>query len=80
MARGKSHLGWQQNENRASDHIDSKEKQEDTIDIKEKQEDFVVFSQSGIYQEVMSMFTQISVESSAPYKKAEVDEKLRGYR
>ncbi|KAL8613207.1 hypothetical protein ACOMHN_043016 [Nucella lapillus] len=35
---------------------------------------------SGIYHEVMSMFTQISVESSAPYKKAEADEKLRGYR
>nr|KAG5713260.1 hypothetical protein BaRGS_007787 [Batillaria attramentaria] len=35
---------------------------------------------SGIYQEVMSMFTQISVESSAPYKHTEIDEKLRGYR
>ncbi|ESO97694.1 hypothetical protein LOTGIDRAFT_103639 [Lottia gigantea] len=35
---------------------------------------------SGIYSAVMSMFTQISVESSAPYSSGEKDEKLRGYR
>ncbi|PVD31364.1 hypothetical protein C0Q70_06776 [Pomacea canaliculata] len=35
---------------------------------------------SGIYQEVMAMFAQISVESCAPYKPTEADEKIRGYR
>ncbi|XP_041348000.1 phosphatidylinositol 4-kinase alpha-like [Gigantopelta aegis] len=34
----------------------------------------------GIYQEVMSMFNQISMESSAPYSHTEKDEKVRGYR
>ncbi|XP_046360282.2 phosphatidylinositol 4-kinase alpha-like isoform X1 [Haliotis rufescens] len=34
---------------------------------------------SGIYQEVLSLFSQISVESSSPYSR-DKDEKLRGYR
>ncbi|XP_053375288.1 phosphatidylinositol 4-kinase alpha-like [Mercenaria mercenaria] len=33
-----------------------------------------------IYQEVMAMFTQISILSSSPYTNSEKDEKVKGYR
>ncbi|XP_060554504.1 phosphatidylinositol 4-kinase alpha-like isoform X3 [Ruditapes philippinarum] len=33
-----------------------------------------------IYQEVMAMFTQISIISSSPYTNSEKDEKVKGYR
>ena len=36
--------------------------------------------QSTIYQEVMAMFYQISILSSAPYGAGEKDEKVKGYR
>jgi len=36
--------------------------------------------QSCIYQEVMAMFTQISMISSSPYSNKDKDEKIRGYR
>ncbi|KAK3083088.1 hypothetical protein FSP39_013642 [Pinctada imbricata] len=35
---------------------------------------------SSIYNEVMTMFMQISIESSSPYTHGEKDEKVRGYR
>ncbi|XP_059147060.1 phosphatidylinositol 4-kinase alpha-like [Physella acuta] len=35
---------------------------------------------SSIYHEVLSMFTQISVESSSPYNVNEANDKLRGFR
>ncbi|XP_021377626.1 phosphatidylinositol 4-kinase alpha-like isoform X3 [Mizuhopecten yessoensis] len=35
---------------------------------------------SCVYQQVMSMFTQISIESSSPYTKGDADEKVKGYR
>ncbi|XP_055863268.1 phosphatidylinositol 4-kinase alpha-like isoform X4 [Biomphalaria glabrata] len=35
---------------------------------------------SCIYQEVLTMFTQISVESSSPYNVNEANDKLRGFR
>ncbi|KAL5017409.1 hypothetical protein ScPMuIL_006998 [Solemya velum] len=35
---------------------------------------------SSIHQQVMSMFTLITIQSSAPYEKGEKDEKVRGYR
>ncbi|XP_062588022.1 phosphatidylinositol 4-kinase alpha-like isoform X3 [Saccostrea cucullata] len=33
-----------------------------------------------VYNEVMKMFVQISIESSSPYSSGEKDEKIRGYR
>ena len=41
---------------------------------------YVVHFQSSIYQEVMAMFYQISILSSAPYGSTEKDEKVKGYR
>ncbi|XP_052799861.1 phosphatidylinositol 4-kinase alpha-like isoform X2 [Mya arenaria] len=35
---------------------------------------------SSIYQEVMAMFREISIMSSAPYNNIEKDEKVKGYR
>lgn len=40
----------------------------------------VMTLQTTVYNEIMRMFVQVSIESSSPYSSAEKDEKIRGYR